>query len=49
MAVPKKRTSRTKTKSRKAQWFKKADLMRKKAWSLGCSLARKQPKDSVME
>ena len=40
MAVPKKRTSRTKTKTRKAQWLRKADLMSKKAWSLGCSIAK---------
>jgi large subunit ribosomal protein L32 len=40
MAVPKKRTSRTKTKSRKAQWFKKAEISAKKAWSLGCSVAK---------
>ena len=30
MAVPKKRTSRTKTKTRKAQWLRKADLMKAK-------------------
>jgi large subunit ribosomal protein L32 len=40
MAVPKKRTSRTKTRSRKAQWFKKAEISAKKAWSLGCSIAK---------
>nr|YP_010478516.1 ribosomal protein L32 [Chlorobotrys sp.]UVI60821.1 ribosomal protein L32 [Chlorobotrys sp.] len=40
MAVPKKRTSRTKTKTRKAQWFRKAYLTSQKAWSLGCSLAK---------
>nr|YP_009551112.1 ribosomal protein L32 [Pseudellipsoidion edaphicum]QAA12041.1 ribosomal protein L32 [Pseudellipsoidion edaphicum] len=40
MAVPKKRTSKTKTRSRKAQWFRKATLSAKKAWSLGCSIAK---------
>jgi large subunit ribosomal protein L32 len=39
MAVPKKRTSKSKTKSRKAQWFRKADLAAQKALSLGKSVA----------
>ena len=49
MAVPKKRTSRTKTKTRKAKWFKKADLMSKKAWSLGCSIAKGNSNSFVLD
>jgi large subunit ribosomal protein L32 len=48
MAVPKKRTSRTKTRSRKAQWFKKAELSAKKAWSLGCSIAKGKANSFVL-
>ncbi len=39
MAVPKKRTSKAKTRSRKANWFKKAALAAQKAISLGKSIA----------
>nr|YP_008519803.1 ribosomal protein L32 [Microchloropsis salina]AGI99157.1 ribosomal protein L32 [Microchloropsis salina]AHX25584.1 50S ribosomal protein L32 [Microchloropsis salina] len=49
MAVPKKRTSRTKTKQRKAQWLRKADLMSKKAWSLGCSIAKGNSNSFVLD
>jgi ribosomal protein L32 len=49
MAVPKKRTSRTKTKTRKAQWFRKAFLASKKAWSLGCSIAKGNSNSFVLE
>jgi ribosomal protein L32 len=49
MAVPKKRTSRTKTKTRKAQWFRKAYLTSKKAWSLGCSIAKGNSNSFVLE
>jgi large subunit ribosomal protein L32 len=48
MAVPKKRTSKTKTRSRKAQWFKKAKLSAKKAWSLGCSIAKGKSNSFVL-
>ena len=48
MAVPKKRTSKTKTRSRKAQWFKKAELSAKKAWSLGCSIAKGKSNSFVL-
>nr|YP_008520050.1 ribosomal protein L32 [Nannochloropsis oceanica]AGI99404.1 ribosomal protein L32 [Nannochloropsis oceanica]AHX25316.1 50S ribosomal protein L32 [Nannochloropsis oceanica] len=49
MAVPKKRTSRTKTKQRKAVWLRKADLMSKKAWSLGCSIAKGSSNSFVLD
>ena len=49
MAVPKKRTSRTKTKKRKAVWLRKADLMSKKAWSLGCSIAKGNSNSFVLD
>lgn len=49
MAVPKKRTSKTKTKTRKAQWFRKASLAKKKAWSLGCSLATGKANSLILE
>lgn len=49
MAVPKKRTSKTKSKSRKAQWFRKADLASKKAWSLGCSVAKTTSNSFVLD
>lgn len=48
MAVPKKRTSKTKTRSRKAQWFKKAQESAKKAWSLGCSVAKGKANSLVL-
>ena len=38
MAVPKKRTSKSKSKSRKAQWKRKAYLQSKKSISLAKSL-----------
>jgi large subunit ribosomal protein L32 len=38
MAVPKKRTSRSKKNSRKANWLKKADAQAKKAYSLANSV-----------
>nr|YP_009550340.1 ribosomal protein L32 [Characiopsis acuta]QAA11275.1 ribosomal protein L32 [Characiopsis acuta] len=49
MAVPKKRTSRTKTKIRKAKWLRKASLASKKAWSLGCSIAKGNSNSFVLE
>jgi hypothetical protein len=49
MAVPKKRTSRTKTKTRKAQWLRKANIMSKKAWSLGCSIAKGNSNSFVLD
>jgi ribosomal protein L32 len=39
MAVPKKRTSRTKTRSRQANWLNKARLHVQKAWSIAKSVA----------
>jgi ribosomal protein L32 len=38
MAVPKKRTSKTKQKSRLANWTKKADIQAKRALSLAKSV-----------
>jgi large subunit ribosomal protein L32 len=38
MAVPKKRTSKTKSKSRLANWTQKANIQAKRALSLGKSL-----------
>lgn len=38
MAVPKKRTSKTKSKSRLANWTKKANTQAKRALSLGKSV-----------
>jgi large subunit ribosomal protein L32 len=49
MAVPKKRTSKTKTRSRKANWFKKAKLASLKAWSLGCSISKGTSNSFVLE
>lgn len=49
MAVPKKRTSKTKTKTRKANWFKKASIASKKAWSLGCSVAKRNSNSFVLD
>nr|WCH56239.1 ribosomal protein L32 [Hypnea sp.] len=42
MAVPKKRTSRSKSKSRKANWNRKAHFESKKAISLAKSLLNGQ-------
>nr|YP_009550717.1 ribosomal protein L32 [Eustigmatophyceae sp. Mont 10/10-1w]QAA11654.1 ribosomal protein L32 [Eustigmatophyceae sp. Mont 10/10-1w] len=39
MAVPKKRTSKTKTRSRQANWLAKARNQVQKAWSLAKSVA----------
>lgn len=47
MAVPKKRTSKAKTRSRKAQWFKKARLACLRAVSLGKSIATNNSKSFV--
>lgn len=47
MAVPKKRTSKAKTRSRKAQWFKKAKFARLRAISLGKSIATNNSKSFV--
>nr|YP_009551181.1 ribosomal protein L32 [Vischeria sp. ACOI 3415]YP_010451086.1 ribosomal protein L32 [Vischeria punctata]AOW70868.1 ribosomal protein L32 [Vischeria sp. CAUP Q 202]QFR99680.1 ribosomal protein L32 [Vischeria stellata]QAA12115.1 ribosomal protein L32 [Vischeria sp. ACOI 3415]UTV00867.1 ribosomal protein L32 [Vischeria punctata] len=49
MAVPKKRTSRTKTKTRKAQWFRKAYIASQKAWSLSCSIANGNSNSFVLD
>jgi large subunit ribosomal protein L32 len=38
MAVPKKKTSKSKTNSRKSQWYKLAENQAKKALSLGKSI-----------
>ena len=38
MAVPKKRNSKSKKNSRKANWFKKADAQAKRAYSLAQSV-----------
>jgi large subunit ribosomal protein L32 len=38
MAVPKKRTSRSKKNSRKATWLRKGNLQAKKAYSLAKSV-----------
>ena len=38
MAVPKKRTSRSKKNSRKANWFQKSNVKAKKAYSLARSI-----------
>jgi len=42
MAVPKKRTSRAKKNSRKANWKKKANKAAQKAFSLANSVLRSQ-------
>ena len=49
MAVPKKRTSRSKTKSRKANWLNKASLAAKKAWSLAQSVATNNSNSYIVE
>ena len=49
MAVPKKRVSRTKTKSRKANWLAKARLQVKKAWSIANSAANPNSKSFYFE
>jgi large subunit ribosomal protein L32 len=49
MAVPKKRRSRSKTKSRKANWFHKASVAAKKAWSLAQSIATNNSNSYVIE
>lgn len=49
MAVPKKRKSKTKTKTRKAQWYRKATLASKKAWSLGCSVAKQKSNSFILD
>nr|YP_009773969.1 50S ribosomal protein L32 [Caulacanthus okamurae]QIZ74586.1 50S ribosomal protein L32 [Caulacanthus okamurae] len=42
MAVPKKRTSKAKSKSRKANWKRKSNLKYEQALSLGKSLLTKK-------
>jgi large subunit ribosomal protein L32 len=49
MAVPKKRTSKAKTRSRKAQWYRKADQASLKAISLGKSIATGNSNSFVFE
>lgn len=49
MAVPKKRTSKAKTRSRKAQWFRKACQASLKAISLGKSIATGNSNSFVFE
>jgi hypothetical protein len=44
MAVPKKRTSKMKTRSRKANWFAKADKQAELAWNRAKSL-KANPED----
>jgi len=49
MAVPKKRKSRSNTRSHKANWFKKASIAAKKAWSLAQSIATNNSNSYVVE
>jgi ribosomal protein L32 len=49
MAVPKKRKSRSKTKSHRANWLHKANLATKKAWSLAQSVATNNSNSYVLE
>jgi large subunit ribosomal protein L32 len=49
MAVPKKRTSKSKTRSRKAQWYRKAHFASLKAISLGKSIATGNSNSFVFE
>jgi len=49
MAVPKKRKSRSKTKSHRANWLHKASIAAKKAWSLAQSVATNNSNSYVVE
>jgi large subunit ribosomal protein L32 len=49
MAVPKKRKSRSKTKSHRANWLHKASLAAKRAWSLAQSIATTNSNSFVVE
>jgi large subunit ribosomal protein L32 len=47
MAVPKKRTSKTKTKTRKANWKRKSYYSAQKSFSLAKSMLRGKPTSFV--
>jgi large subunit ribosomal protein L32 len=49
MAVPKKRKSRSKTKSHRANWLHKASLAAKRAWSLAQSISTNNSNSYVTE
>ena len=49
MAVPKKKKSRSKTKSHRANWLHKASLAAKKAWSLAQSVATNNSNSYIVE
>jgi len=49
MAVPKKRKSRSKTKSHRANWLHKASNAAKSAWSLAQSIATNNSNSYIVE
>lgn len=49
MAVPKKRKSRSKTRSHRANWLHKASIAAKKAWSLAQSIATNNSNSYIVE
>ncbi len=49
MAVPKKRKSRSKTKSHRANWLHKASIAAKRAWSLAQSIATNNSNSYIVE
>jgi len=49
MAVPKKRKSRSKTKSHRANWLHKASIAAKKAWSLAQSIATNNSNSYILD
>ena len=49
MAVPKKRKSRSKTKSHRANWLQKASIAAKQAWSLAQSIATNNSNSYISE
>ena len=49
MAVPKKRKSRSKTKSHRANWLHKASLAAKRAWSLAQSIATNNSNSYIVD
>ena len=49
MAVPKKRKSRSKTKSHRANWLHKASIAAEKAWSLAQSIATNNSNSFIID
>ena len=49
MAVPKKRKSRSKTKSHRANWLHKASLAARQAWSLAQSVATNNSNSYIVD